>query len=594
LASLLADNVEPHENNYFLNPTKGGKKSSGKVNSDSESYGTSFFRKSPLHKATSPKAPTATTIGVGNFGHLTSADMSRIEEERMQVLAVSERDMDLRLTAARGQPVQGSRIRSRSKAKGATAALEGFDYIPPRSLEVSNITESTAKKKTSEKDGLTVVFPAPSLSSKPPPPISSPKKGPMRQPHSKKLSTGSDSSFSSGNSNPQKGKNRNNSSPINGFDVDPHLRQKQEQSNASRTSNNIEVHYNAWTASFDQLSTHYGASSVTSSSMNTADDTSSSTLSPHLSDSKKIRSVSENRKRNGHTSLPTNDADEPLNSESRILTNGRQSAPLPNDTVSSETSEGPRQKLRVHMALNEDLTCSYKQSKMHSSSIEGLVQVEIKSGSSMDIPFCLVVKDPLRHIKTIQESKTFAKDGPQDSRKGHYAYNVAIPKVDQYFPVIKYKCTHELCPVPIRVQTRVRFHKSFCRVALQISSNPANQGALADLTIFMTVPPSLRGETVTTAPAGGVWDSAKHGVLWCVAELGAGEKFQLQAQFEISDENLGVESQKPDFPVLVRCHCMNTQLSQIELDVSCIEDSIQPDVTIKLTRRFRLSHREKA
>ena len=160
-------------------------------------------------------------------------------------------------------------------------------------------------------------------------------------------------------------------------------------------------------------------------------------------------------------------------------------------------------------------------------------------------------------------------------------------------------------------------HGVYCRVALQISSNPANEDDLTDLTIIMGVPPSVRGETMTTSPSGGVWNAAKRSVLWCVAELGDGEKFQLQAQFEMTgggdddyddddgdggprggpraEEEEGGEERMPVFPVLVRCQCMYAQLSDVELEAHDIPEAGYPaEITMKVARRFRLSHRERS
>mmetsp|Transcript_22305 Transcript_22305/g.34077 ORF Transcript_22305/g.34077 Transcript_22305/m.34077 type:complete len:113 (+) Transcript_22305:1439-1777(+) len=112
----------------------------------------------------------------------------------------------------------------------------------------------------------------------------------------------------------------------------------------------------------------------------------------------------------------------------------------------------------------------------------------------------------------------------------------------------------------------------------------------------MVVPPEVRGETLTTSPPGGVWNANKRSVLWCVSELGDGEKFQLQAQFEMDtppEQALWQEREKPKFPVLVRCQCMYAQLSDIELEVLDVTEVMPADVTMKLARRFRLSHREK-
>lgn len=129
-----------------------------------------------------------------------------------------------------------------------------------------------------------------------------------------------------------------------------------------------------------------------------------------------------------------------------------------------------------------------------------------------------------------------------------------------------------------------------CRVALQISSNPRNDSPLTDLNIIMGVPEHVYGETLATQPPGGVWNESKRSVIWFVAELGCGEKFQLQARFEIDND---IEDE-PDFPVLVRSTCLFAQLSDIEIEVRDIPDVYPADIVMKLARRFRLVHRERA
>jgi hypothetical protein len=134
---------------------------------------------------------------------------------------------------------------------------------------------------------------------------------------------------------------------------------------------------------------------------------------------------------------------------------------------------------------------------------------------------------------------------------------------------------------------------AFCRVALQISSNPNNEASLTDLTISMGVPDEVIGGSLMTQPAGGVWEESKKSVIWCVSELGEGEKFQLQVRFEMVNGSADA-SVKPDFPVLVRSQCLFAQLSDIELEVSEIPDSHPAEIAMKLARRYRLAHRERA
>ena len=132
----------------------------------------------------------------------------------------------------------------------------------------------------------------------------------------------------------------------------------------------------------------------------------------------------------------------------------------------------------------------------------------------------------------------------------------------------------------------------FCRVALQISSNPHNEGSLSDLTIIMGVANDIKGATLITQPAGGVWNSSKRSVIWCVSELGDGEKFQLQARFEMEPDSQ--PSEVPKFPVLVRCQCMYAQLSDVEVEVEDLPSICPAEVAMKVARRFRLSHQERS
>ena len=145
------------------------------------------------------------------------------------------------------------------------------------------------------------------------------------------------------------------------------------------------------------------------------------------------------------------------------------------------------------------------------------------------------------------------------------------------------------------MQTRVKVDNGFCRVALQISSNPHNEGKLTDLTIIMGVAQDIRGESLVTQPAGGVWNASKRSVIWCVSELGDGEKFQLQARFEMDPDSATAtdEQETPKFPVLVRCQCMYAQLSDVEVTAQNSAE-IPVEIAMKVARRFRLSHQERS
>jgi hypothetical protein len=119
----------------------------------------------------------------------------------------------------------------------------------------------------------------------------------------------------------------------------------------------------------------------------------------------------------------------------------------------------------------------------------------------------------------------------------------------------------------------------------------------------MGVPQGIvKGHSLQCNPPGGTYNDEKSVVLWCVSELGGGEKFQLQAMFELREEYLDAErdaeatadlASKLEFPVLARCQCSGAQLSDIVLDAMSMEDHFPAEITRNLVRRFRVSHKEK-
>jgi len=277
---------------------------------------------------------------------------------------------------------------------------------------------------------------------------------------------------------------------------------------------------------------------------------------------------------------------------------------LPQDPGSS--MKEPLVHLDVALALNEDLTCEYKKSKLSTLSVEGTLQVRVKITQQGEyspqpqapIPFFLVFQDHFSHIKSLQENKKFVEHlTPEEGvEEREFIYCVSVPREEEFYPIVRYKCCSALRPVPIRVQSRVRAQGNSCRVALQISSNPQNPSELAQLTIIMSVPTGILGETLRCNPPGGVWNDEKKVVLWCVSELGGGEKFQLQALFDIDATVLGEEGnlvEKIEFPVLARCQCSGFQLSAVAFEVTDMPDMYPAEVSKSLIRRFRVSHKEK-
>lgn len=129
----------------------------------------------------------------------------------------------------------------------------------------------------------------------------------------------------------------------------------------------------------------------------------------------------------------------------------------------------PKLRFQVSVALNEDLTCSYRDSKMSSCSVDGMIQVQVKNveglgdGIAADDeppPFALYLRDPSHHIRVIQENKKYAGgygaavasvtgENVAGESEHERKYVLTLPKTSSYFPVMKYKCSNDLRPVPI-------------------------------------------------------------------------------------------------------------------------------------------------
>jgi hypothetical protein len=137
----------------------------------------------------------------------------------------------------------------------------------------------------------------------------------------------------------------------------------------------------------------------------------------------------------------------------------------------------------------------------------------------------------------------------------------------------------------------VKVIKTDCRVAIQISSNPRNEKKISDFTIIMTVPDNVIGESLTTQPVGGTYNATKRNVIWCVSQLGSGQKFQLHAQFKL-EKTVEEFNEAPSFPLLVRCQSLYTQLSGIIVECEDEPKGFPADVNTKVARRYRIAHEE--
>ena len=139
-------------------------------------------------------------------------------------------------------------------------------------------------------------------------------------------------------------------------------------------------------------------------------------------------------------------------------------------------------------------------------------------------------------------------------------------------PIARYSCLPRLRPIPFvstlfvalsqivlsrllnrtfqLLKSRVQKKDNYVRCLIRIRANPTNEYALANLAILLVVPPEVAGESVSMSRIGG-WDGMKRTISWTMDRLDAGEKMEIQVQFELLKAKSDVI---PNFPILIRCY----------------------------------------
>jgi hypothetical protein len=99
--------------------------------------------------------------------------------------------------------------------------------------------------------------------------------------------------------------------------------------------------------------------------------------------------------------------------------------------------------------------------------------VQVKSSvPTSNIQFSLLVRDPSSQIDNLNENKKFAenvsaslKNRNNDKEVADYRFNLTIPKQETIVPLLKYKCTGDLRPVPIvSYVIECERHGRFCKL----------------------------------------------------------------------------------------------------------------------------------
>ncbi len=168
---------------------------------------------------------------------------------------------------------------------------------------------------------------------------------------------------------------------------------------------------------------------------------------------------------NGHYNMTKSNSRNHSNNDNTTHANGRLELPPESSSpIQNQNKYIPgSRKLFINVALNEDFSCMYRNSKLSDYTVEGNVQILLKSDSTAFVPFQLILKDEGDQIETLIENVKLASsittsldDDYDDTRR----FLVTLPKYDHFFEVLKYKCKSKLVPVPLVSKGDIRnvFH----------------------------------------------------------------------------------------------------------------------------------------
>jgi len=412
---------------------------------------------------------------------LPSLDLSKIISSMYQILSLAEKDMTLRPYQARMKrqaeynmsrrgkgdqkmyksPSRLGRKLGRIDVGLSGADLPGFDFVSPRTKsECSTASSAAVHSLGSESTANTALTSLESASTASIPTLS----GPSRDSSASKIQYRRNKVAAASAAN-QYSKSWASSIGKSPRTAQLGLRRtlatddrKVRAKAANDGAGQEETHFDPFSLNGDFVASDAGSVATTSTegksnddqrsgrSLTSAESNHSGTLSQHFA-TKRYRSINANANANPQDAKEGRSVSSPCKIEGRSL-----------NAATLQNGATPGTKVIVNIAMNEDLSCSYCSSKLASCLIEGMIQAQIKSNSSAYTPFALTLSDTSDQIRTVVENKKYADDVSHElsthntntnETNVHYKYAVTLPKVNHYYPIVKYKCNNDLRPVPI-------------------------------------------------------------------------------------------------------------------------------------------------
>mmetsp|Transcript_22584 Transcript_22584/g.33354 ORF Transcript_22584/g.33354 Transcript_22584/m.33354 type:complete len:307 (+) Transcript_22584:58-978(+) len=248
-------------------------------------------------------------------------------------------------------------------------------------------------------------------------------------------------------------------------------------------------------------------------------------------------------------------------------------------------------KFRAHEEVSSLASNSPGEEGASSVHIEGKLAAQVTSSDAMrNVPFCLVAANSTNEdIKFVPNDNYAVKSSSQ--LPNHAMSLFQIPKTEYGAVTIgSYSLTETVQHMPLLVERKVSAHSNMVRVAVQIRSKLSNLGDLKDITIAVSLPDRVNGETVEVLKGSGIYDDLKRTIKWSKSALVKGESFMVSAEAKLFPTSTNDEGEDLKFPVLLRCISSEDQISTV--DFGAIETAAHPSsVSHSCSSSFRLLHR---
>ena len=150
------------------------------------------------------------------------------------------------------------------------------------------------------------------------------------------------------------------------------------------------------------------------------------------------------------------------------------------------------------------------------------------------------------------------------------------------------------------VERKITRNGTRVRIAVQVRSRLDNVGDMKDMTILVSVPEKVNGDTIQLTRGGnnnnnnnsnnGVWDDLKRTITWKFPHLVKGQSELVVAEAELWNAPATHEDETP-FPVMFRCSSTSDSITALDWKVAQVSGSPSYLTSAAIKRDFRILHR---